>query len=94
MIGDVHVRFCEGLGVRFPRATHQLQILPDGKFIYTVAISKFQYAKGATKPTISADRITGGIRFSQSTRPAHGLGPAHEAGPCQALISKLRTELI
>jgi len=22
MNGDVHVRFCEGLGVKFPRATH------------------------------------------------------------------------
>ncbi len=22
MSGDVHVRFCEGLGVKFPRATH------------------------------------------------------------------------
>ncbi len=24
MSGDVHVRFCEGLGVRFPRATRQV----------------------------------------------------------------------
>ena len=29
MSGDVHVRFCEGLGVRFPRATHQLQKMEE-----------------------------------------------------------------
>ncbi len=36
MNGDVHVRFCEGLGVKFPRATHPamtgallIQVLPS-----------------------------------------------------------------
>lgn len=24
MSGDVHVRFCEGVGVRLPRATHRV----------------------------------------------------------------------
>ena len=27
MSGDVHVRFCESLGVKFPRATHPLRVL-------------------------------------------------------------------
>jgi hypothetical protein len=26
MTGDCHVRFCESLGVRFPRATHQVPL--------------------------------------------------------------------
>ena len=29
MSGDVHVRFCEGLGVKFPRATRRLSLLPE-----------------------------------------------------------------
>ena len=32
MSGDVHVRFCERLGVRFPRATHLVQSTGDGIF--------------------------------------------------------------
>ena len=27
MSGDVHVRFCERLGVRFPRATHLVSLV-------------------------------------------------------------------
>ena len=32
MSGDVHVRFCEGLGVKFPRSTRRLEFRPFGKF--------------------------------------------------------------
>jgi class 3 adenylate cyclase len=32
MSGDVHVRFCERLGVKFPRATHLVQSTGDGIF--------------------------------------------------------------
>ena len=34
MNGDVHVRFCERLGVRLPRATHLGQYLGDGVMAY------------------------------------------------------------
>ena len=37
MSGDVHVRICEGLGVKFPRATRRLKLLkatePDNKVL-------------------------------------------------------------
>ena len=29
MSGDVHVRICESLGVKFPRATHPLDLLRE-----------------------------------------------------------------
>jgi putative transposase len=37
MSREVHVRFCEGLGVRFPRATHPYIPMAKG-FLYLVAI--------------------------------------------------------
>jgi class 3 adenylate cyclase len=33
MSGYVHVRFCERLGVKFPRATHLVQSTGDGIFV-------------------------------------------------------------
>ncbi|NTU44209.1 MAG: transposase family protein [Chlorobiaceae bacterium] len=33
MSGDAHVRFCEGLGVKFPRSTHLSDNLADGRKI-------------------------------------------------------------
>ena len=35
MSGDVHVRFCERLGVRFPRATHLCNYCGDFQIDYT-----------------------------------------------------------
>ena len=37
MNGDVHVQFCEGLGVKPPRSTHPYIRLPKG-FMYLVAV--------------------------------------------------------
>ena len=42
MSGDVHVRFCERLGVRFPRATH-LWISLTSTPPYVVLVEQFGY---------------------------------------------------
>jgi hypothetical protein len=41
----------------------KLRISPDGKFIYTVTISKFSYTGREPKLTISSDRTTGELTW-------------------------------
>jgi len=41
----------------------KLQISPDGKFIYAVAISKFAYTGREPKLTISSDRAIGELTY-------------------------------
>ena len=41
MSGDVHVRFCESLGVKFPRATHPAESSHSNPPIVGVARGRF-----------------------------------------------------
>ena len=40
MSGDVHVRFCEGLGVKLPGATQPSEELLDGTLTMATAVQK------------------------------------------------------
>ncbi len=42
MSREVHVRFCEGLGVKFPRATHLVVIAPSRETLVTYVIPRLQ----------------------------------------------------
>src|SRR5712692_6409260 len=49
MSGDVHVRFCEGVGVRLPRATHLVITAPTREVLETYArprVEKFLEERG------------------------------------------------
>ncbi len=49
MSGDVHVRFCEGVGVKLPRATHLVTTAPTREVLETYArprIEQFLHERG------------------------------------------------
>ena len=77
MSGDVHVRFCESLGVKFPRATHPrkvftLQTLPDERDADdTPAVGKvagFSLHAGVAVKACQRDKLERLCRYV--TRPA------------------------
>ena len=73
MSGDVHVRFCEGAGVRLPRATHLLigcELASDARRVMAVLPKRF--AKYGLE--INADK-TKLVDFGRPQRPASGDKP-------------------
>ena len=62
MSGDAHVRFCEGLGVKFPRSTHLSDNLANGRKIRLLNILEV-----FTKESLAmvVDTSINGMRVSQ-----------------------------
>ncbi len=50
MSGDVHVRFCEGLGVKFPRATHRVPRGTEKDRSLSKSVTLGEMEEGPPKP--------------------------------------------
>jgi hypothetical protein len=85
MSGDVHVRFCEGVGVRLPRATH-LVVLCNGTKAETQAIKEelgeFLSTMGLTlsEEKTKVTHITEGFDFL-GYRVIRGIGTKGKMAP-------------
>jgi IS5 family transposase len=80
MSGDVHVRFCERLGVRFPRATHLLMenrnglavnacvTLAQGRAEVEAAVAMVEEIPGQHRVTLGGDKAYDTREFVQEMR--------------------------
>ena len=66
MSGDVHVRFCERLGVKLPRATHLLLFANDKRTLWQwreAIVERLNRFRLRLHPTAQARPVTEGIPF-------------------------------
>jgi len=64
MSGDVHVRFCEGMGVRLPRATHLLLGFAGPKTEAEAITRQLgEFLHSALKLELSAEKLMSGHIF-------------------------------